>query len=182
MARNIFRFEQNTMSCVFPCRPPQARHSVVTMYQHQTTPSSPAAVADVENRAKKTRQPPGPIEPQTAHPSSHADLPPPLLQTSLCCSATHQQRESTPLIQFARSSMNGSNDTEIGRIGGYPIQAGSVEAEVPAAARRNANVRMNVVDDGVRGMNASRFGLLLLTLVSWLGLRNIFATRRSSSG
>lgn len=49
-------------------------------------------------------------------------------------------------------------------VGGGLIQAGSVEAEVPAA-RRNAHVRMNVVDDGVRGMNASRFGLLLLTLV-----------------
>ncbi|CAN0384849.1 unnamed protein product [Ascophyllum nodosum] len=43
------------------------------------------------------------------------------------------------------------------------IRAGSLEAEVPAARR---NVRMNVMDDGVRGMNASRLGLMLLTMVN----------------
>lgn len=68
-----------------------------------------------------------------------------------------QQRESTPLIRFARNS--GMNTT-----GGGINDRISDEAE--PAARRNANVRMNVVDDGVRGMNASRFGLLLMTLVS----------------
>lgn len=47
--------------------------------------------------------------------------------------------------------------------GGGLIQAGSLEAEVPAARR---NVRMNVMDDGVRGLDASRLGLLLLTLVN----------------
>lgn len=69
-------------------------------------------------------------------------------------------------------SSNDSNERQFGGgrigqlgVGGGLIQAGSVEAEVPAATRRNAHVRMNVVDDGVRGMNASRFGLLLLTLV-----------------
>ncbi|CAN0298105.1 unnamed protein product [Pylaiella littoralis] len=98
--------------------------------------------------------------------------------------ATEQQRESTPLINYsnlpAAGSMNdsssggGSNDPtephhgggsgqQLG-LGGGTIQAGSAEAE--PAARRNAHVRMNVVDDGVRGMNASRFGLLLLTLVN----------------
>lgn len=61
------------------------------------------------------------------------------------------------------------NNDDRGRIG-QPlgvgtglIQAGSLEAEIPAARR---NVRMNVMDDGVRGMNASRLGLLLLTLVN----------------
>lgn len=48
-------------------------------------------------------------------------------------------------------------------VGGGMIQAGSLEAEVPAARR---NVRMNVMDDGYRGMNASRFGLLLLMMVN----------------
>lgn len=36
-------------------------------------------------------------------------------------------------------------------------------AEDPGASR---NVRINVMDDGMRGMNASRFGLLLLMLVN----------------
>lgn len=50
--------------------------------------------------------------------------------------------------------------------GGGINDRSSDEAEQQPAVRRNANVRMNVVDDGVRGMNASRFGLLLMTLVS----------------
>ncbi|CAM9227597.1 unnamed protein product [Hapterophycus canaliculatus] len=105
--------------------------------------------------------------------------------------ATEQQRESTPLINFnnriataatmnvhgndPRDSSSAGGGAAGGRIGlgvgGGAIQAGGAEAEVPAA-RRNANQllrrepRMNVVDDGVRGMNASRLGLLLLTLVN----------------
>lgn len=96
-----------------------------------------------------------------------------------------QQRvdSSTPLINSIwggmrnTGSMNSSNDSNennasqeevgsrIGQLGagGGLIQAGSLEAEIPAARR---NVRMNVMDDGVRGMNASRLGLLLLTLVN----------------
>lgn len=63
---------------------------------------------------------------------------------------------------------NAANEEVGGRIGqlgagGGLIQAGSLEAEIPAARR---NVRMNVMDDGVRGMNASRLGLLLLTMVN----------------
>lgn len=67
------------------------------------------------------------------------------------------------------SNENNASQEEVGsRIGqlgagGGLIQAGSLEAEIPAARR---NVRMNVMDDGVRGMNASRLGLLLLTMVN----------------
>lgn len=67
------------------------------------------------------------------------------------------------------SNENNASQEEVGsRIGqlgagGGLIQAGGLEAEIPAARR---NVRMNVMDDGVRGMNASRLGLLLLTMVN----------------
>lgn len=63
-----------------------------------------------------------------------------------------QQRESTPLIRFATRNAGGSMDSI------------NDDGEVPAV-RRNANVRLTVADDGVRGINASRFGLLLMTLV-----------------
>lgn len=74
---------------------------------------------------------------------------------AICANMGPQQRESTPLIRFATRNAGSMNNG-----GGI-----NDEADVPAV-RRNANVRMNVVDDGVRGMNASRFGLLLMTLVS----------------
>lgn len=41
--------------------------------------------------------------------------------------------------------------------------SGSIEPEAPAARR---NVRFNIMDDGVRGMNLSRLGLLLLMMVN----------------
>lgn len=98
-----------------------------------------------------------------------------------------QQRvdSSTPLINnlitsglrsSAGSMSNSLSDSSTpiqdgrgGRVGlGGPgtsglIQAGSLEAEAPAARR---NVRFNIMDDGVRGMNLSRLGLLLLILVN----------------
>ncbi|CAM9348920.1 unnamed protein product [Ectocarpus sp. 6 AP-2014] len=99
--------------------------------------------------------------------------------------ANEQQRESTPLISLTnrQSIMNVAsiNDSNEGNSGGGRIglgeliqQAGSDEAETQPATRRpvnratNRNVRHVVIfaDDGVRGMNASRLGLLLLTLVN----------------
>lgn len=48
--------------------------------------------------------------------------------------------------------------------GGAGVTGGGGGVSEDPGARRN--VRINVMDDGVRGMNASRFGLLLLMLVN----------------
>lgn len=51
---------------------------------------------------------------------------------------------------------------QVGPSGAIQLQTGGV-LEEPAARR---NVRMNMMEDGARGMNASRLGLLLLTMVN----------------
>lgn len=112
----------------------------------------------------------------------------------LCALAKDEQQRvdsSTPLINSLITSTSGPsssagsmstslslNDTgpptqngRGGRIGlagpgtSGLVQAasGNLEPEAPAARR---NVRFNIMDDGVRGMNLSRLGLLLLMMVN----------------
>lgn len=52
---------------------------------------------------------------------------------------------------------------QVGTAGVIQVQAGGAGAGEEPARR---NVRLNAMEDGARGMNASRLGLLLLTMVN----------------